>query len=60
MTRVEYHAIETENDVLRSQLRDLRAAASTMVESVEKYVRQEESRTILLNKKDALKKLLRR
>jgi ribosome biogenesis GTPase A len=60
MTRVEYHAIETENDVLRSQLRDLRAAATTMVESVEKYVRQEESRTILLNKKDALKKLLRR
>lgn len=60
MTRVEYHAIETENDVLRSQLRDLWAAATTMVESVEKYVRQEESRTILLNKKDALKKLLRR
>lgn len=60
MTRVEYHAIETENDVLRIQLRDLRAAATAMVDSVEKYVRQEESRTILLNKKDALKKLLRR
>jgi hypothetical protein len=60
MTRVEYHAIETENDVLRIQLRNLRAAANAMVDSVEKYVRQEESRTILLNKKDALKKLLRR
>lgn len=60
MTRVEYHAIETENDVLRIQLRNLRAAATAMVDSVEKYVRQEESRTILLNKKDALKKLLRR
>jgi len=60
MTRVEYHAIETENDVLRIQLRNLRAAATAMVDSIEKYVRQEESRTILLNKKDALKKLLRR
>lgn len=60
MTRLEYHAIETENDVLRIQLRNLRAAATAMVDSVEKYVRQEESRTILLNKKDALKKLLRR
>lgn len=60
MTRVEYHAIETENDVLSIQLRNLRAAATAMVDSVEKYVRQEESRTILLNKKDALKKLLRR
>lgn len=60
MTRVEYHAIETENNVLRIQLRNLRAAATAMVDSVEKYVRQEESRTILLNKKDALKKLLRR
>lgn len=60
MTRVEYHAIETENDVLRIQIRNLRAAATAMVDSVEKYVRQEESRTILLNKKDALKKLLRR
>ena len=60
MTRLEYHAIETENDVLRIQLRNLRAAATAMVDSVEKYVRQEESRTILLNKKDALKKLMRR
>ena len=60
MTRLEYHAIETENDVLRIQLRNLRAAPTAMVDSVEKYVRQEESRTILLNKKDALKKLMRR
>lgn len=60
MTRLDYNAIETENDVLRIQLRNLRAAATAMVDSVEKYVRQEESRTILLNKKDALKKLLRR
>ena len=60
MTRLEYNAIETENDVLRIQIRNLRAAATAMVDSVEKYVRQEESRTILLNKKDALKKLLRR
>lgn len=60
MIRVEYHTIKTENTVLRIQLRDLRAAATAMVDSVEKYVRQEESRSILLNKKDALKKLLRR
>ena len=60
MTRVEYHAIEAENDVLRIQLRNLRAAATAMVESIEKYVRQEELRTVMLSKKDALKELLKR
>jgi len=58
MTRVEYHAVDAENDVLRSQLRTLRAAARDLVSSVEGYVRQSELRSILLIKKDNLKKLL--
>jgi len=55
---VEYHAVDAENDVLRSQLRTLRAAARDLVSSVEGYVRQSELRSILLIKKDNLKKLL--
>ena len=58
MTRVEFHACDVENDVLRDRLKDLRAAAKELVTAIEKYVRQEELRSALLIKKDNLKKLL--
>jgi len=58
MTRMEYRAADVENDVLRAQLKTLRAAARELVSSIEKYVRQEELRSALLNNKDKVKKLL--
>lgn len=59
MTRREYRAADVENDVLRYQLKTLRAAARELVGAIEKYVRQEELRSALLIKKDNLKSLLK-
>lgn len=59
MTRVEYHAIETENDVLRNRLKDIKAASKDLVDAVEKYLRQGCLRSELIIKKDNLKNILK-
>ena len=60
MTRQEYHYVDTENEVLRNTLRDLRSGASDLVRTVERYLRQECLRSELCTVKDRLKKLLNR
>jgi DNA-binding TFAR19-related protein (PDSD5 family) len=56
---VEYHAIETENAVLRNRLKDIKAASKDLVDAVEKYLRQGCLRSELIIKKDNLKNILK-
>lgn len=51
--------IELENESLRARLRDIKSAASALVGTVERYVRQECLRTELLNAKENLKNILK-
>lgn len=48
MTHVEYHAIETENAVLRDELKKARDAGRALCDMVELYTRQGVLRSILL------------
>ena len=48
MTHVEYHAIETENEVLRNELRKVRDAGRKLCDTIDLYTRQGVSRSILL------------
>lgn len=59
MTRMEYHAVDTENGVLRNRLKEIKAASKDLVEAVEKYLRQGCLRSELIIKKDNLKKALK-
>lgn len=59
MTRMEYHAVDTENAVLRNRLKDIKAASKDLVDAVEKYLRQGCLRSELIIKKDNLKNILK-
>ena len=48
MTRTEYNACEIENDVLRAQRNRYQKALADLCDKVEKYARQETSRSILM------------
>lgn len=59
MTRVEYHAVDAENDILRDKLKAVRAAAATLCDTVEQYARQGVSRSILMNTVASTREILR-
>lgn len=49
MTHLEYHAIDTENEVLHDRLKTVLAAATKLCDTVTEYTRQGVSRSILMN-----------
>lgn len=51
--------IDIENDVLRQRLQEIKAAAKSLCEGVERYARQEILRSELMIRKDRLKGLLK-
>lgn len=59
MTPLEYHAVDTENAVLRNRLKDVKGATASLCSAVERYLRQEclrsELCTTLANAKRLLK-----
>lgn len=50
--------IQEQREALLDNIQDIYEAAKVLVDSVEKYVRQECSRSTLLSMKDKLKELL--
>lgn len=52
--------IQEQREVLLDRVQDITEAALVLVDHVEKYVRQECSRSTLLSMKDKLKELLKK
>jgi hypothetical protein len=57
-SKTEIDEIQEQREVLLDNIQDIYEAAEVLVDSVEKYVRQECSRSTLLAMKDKLKRLL--
>ena len=59
MTPLEYHAIDTENAVLRNRLKDVKGATASLCSAVERYLRQDCLRSELCATLAATKRLMK-